>query len=240
MTEAPVRALVTRPAEQAGATAARLADAGIEPVLEPLLTIQPAAAGIDLDGTQAVLLTSRNGARALAAATPLRGIPVAAVGDATAQAAREAGFSRVISASGSSADLVHLVGGLDAAKGRLVHVTGEVEAGDLTGRLRAKGFTVDRAVLYKAVPARKLSASTSALISQGGVAMALFFSPRTASVFAALARKARVAKGCAAIRGVFISEASAEAASDLPWRAQLVAARPHLAAVIDAAKRARG
>lgn len=240
MTDAPVRALVTRPVEQAGATAARLADVGIEPVLEPLLTIQPAAAEIDLDGVQAVLLTSRNGARALAASTTRYSVPVTAVGDATAQAAREAGLIHVISANGSSADLVRLVGGLDPGKGRLVHVTGEVEAGDLAGRIRAKGFTVDRVVLYKAVPAKKLSAATTALISEGGVAMALFFSPRTAAVFAALARKARVARSCAAIRGVFISQAAAEAASALPWRAQLVATRPHLAAVIHAAKRARG
>ena len=240
MTDAPVRALVTRPVEQAGATAARLSALGIEPVLEPLLVIQPAAAEIDLDEAQAVLLTSRNGARALAASTTRLSVPVAAVGDATAQAARDAGFSNVISASGSSADLVHMVGGLDPEKGRLVHVTGEVEAGDLAGRIQDKGFTVDRVVLYKAVPAKKLSASTAALISQGGVAMALFFSPRTAATFAALARKARVAKGCAAIRGVFISQAAAEAASALPWRAQLVATRPHLAAVIHAANRARG
>ena len=52
-------------------------------------------ARFDLSGVQAILLTSANGARALAAAAPdaaARRLPVLAVGCATARAARDAGF----------------------------------------------------------------------------------------------------------------------------------------------------
>ena len=49
-----------------------------------------------------------NGARALARATQRRDLPVLAVGDATARAAREAGFESVTSAGGDVGDLAPL------------------------------------------------------------------------------------------------------------------------------------
>ena len=63
-----MRALITRPREDARALAKLLGGLGIECVIEPLLTIEPVKdPGIDFTGIQAVLLTSSNGARALAA-----------------------------------------------------------------------------------------------------------------------------------------------------------------------------
>ncbi|MGH6929838.1 MAG: uroporphyrinogen-III synthase, partial [Dongiaceae bacterium] len=111
-----LHALVTRPEEDAAPLAAALAERGIEVTVEPLLTIRPVAdAPIDLQGAQALLFTSANGARsfaALAATRDLSGwreLPVFAVGDASAAAARDAGFSRVESAGGDVAALARLV-----------------------------------------------------------------------------------------------------------------------------------
>src|SRR5580698_8674810 len=104
-----LRALITRPRQEAESLAARLAERGIEAVIEPMMMIVDSAgvdaAGVerggalpDLTGVQAVLCTSANGVGALARASAERGVPVFAVGEATARAARGAGFVGVESA----------------------------------------------------------------------------------------------------------------------------------------------
>jgi uroporphyrinogen-III synthase len=82
-----VRVIVTRPAEQAGPLADGLRDAGYEPVLCPLIEIQPIDDGpIAVDGYDWVIVTSANGAEQLAR-RHLGYLPrVAAIGAATASA----------------------------------------------------------------------------------------------------------------------------------------------------------
>ena len=111
-----LRALVTRPEEDAAPLAAALAERGIEVTVEPLLAIRPIAdAPIDLAGVQALLFTSANGARCFAALAAERGIagwrelPVFTVGDASAAAARAAGFGRVESAGGDTVTLTGMI-----------------------------------------------------------------------------------------------------------------------------------
>ena len=83
---------------------------GVEVAIEPLLTIRtlPGAA-IDLAGVQAVLFTSSNSVRAFAELSERRDLPCFTVGDATAAAARSAGFAEVHSAGGDVRDLARLV-----------------------------------------------------------------------------------------------------------------------------------
>src|SRR3546814_7622220 len=62
-----MRALITRPRENAGAIARALSEFDIEPIQEPLLEIRATGHGpIELDGVQAIMLTSAFGARELA------------------------------------------------------------------------------------------------------------------------------------------------------------------------------
>src|SRR5689334_15169636 len=128
-----LRALVTRPREDAIELAAALAARGIEPVIEPLIDVhfrtEPA---LDLAGAQAVLCTSANGVRALARLSAERALPLFAVGDATAARARAEGFAAVASAGGNVDDLARLVRErLRPEAGRVVHVAGSAVAGDL-------------------------------------------------------------------------------------------------------------
>jgi uroporphyrinogen-III synthase len=103
------RVLVTRAAHQAGKLNDGLRALGAEPVEVPVLEIQPPVdfAPLDralrsLDSYDWLILTSANTVRALAdraqtlgvrLATATSGLKVAAVGDATATAARNAGFA---------------------------------------------------------------------------------------------------------------------------------------------------
>lgn len=227
-----LRALVTRPRPEAATLAALLAERGIDAVIEPMIDIvDRAAPPPDLGGVRAILCTSANGVRALARAHGERGVPVFAVGDATARAARAAGFDRVESAGGDVEDLAHLTTArLRPTEGRLLHVAGSEVAGDLAGRLGAAGFVVDRAVLYEARAATTLTPETADLIDRGEIGLALFFSPRSATIFARLA--APVAAGLSTAAAISISTAADTALDDLPFRERLIAATPTQAALL--------
>lgn len=229
-----MRALVTRPYSESQALATLLAERGIAAVIEPMIGILPRDAGLpDLAGVQAILLTSANGARALARASGERATPVFAVGDATARAARDAGFGTIDSAGGDVTDLARLVARrLRPADGKLLHVAGSEVAGDLAGALAAWGFAVERAVLYEARAAAALPPETARLIEDGDIGLALFFSPRSAAIFARLVDKACVRGGLTATTAVSISATADAALGDLPFRARRVAASPTQAALL--------
>ncbi len=229
-----MRALLTRPHEESERLAAALAVRGVEALVAPLMRIRFCdAAALDLAGAQAVLCTSANGVRALARASAGRGLPLLAVGDATAARARAEGFAEVASAGGAAADLVRLAAArLRPQDGRLLHVAGGAVAGDLAGALRAKGFEVARVVLYEARPEAALSPAAAAALRAGAIDFALFFSPRTAAVFARLARAAGVAECCAKVAALSISTAADAALGELPWRGRHVAERPDQAALL--------
>ena len=227
-----MRVMITRPREDARPLAEALAARGVETLLEPLLEIVPVAgARLDLTGVQAVLLTSANGARALAAATGARDVTVLAVGAATAAAA--AGFARVEAAGGDVAALADLAASVcDPAGGALVHVAGSHVAGDLAGRLTERGFTLRRETLYTAVLTEALSDAAAAALRQGALDAVLLFSPRTADSFVTLAARAGVTADLARVRALCLSAAVAEAAGTVAWRALDVAARPDQEALL--------
>jgi uroporphyrinogen-III synthase len=235
-----MQALITRPIEDAEPLAAALAARGIAPVVEPLLAIRPLAGAIGdglpaLDGAQAVLFTSANGARAFARATARRDLPVFAVGDATAQVASALGFGAVASAAGTIDDLAALVAArLHPGRGALIHAAGRAVAGDLAGRLEAAGFTLRRAVLYSADPVASLSAGTAAALRGLHIDFAFFFSPRTAAHFVTLARAAKVDEACRHVATFCLSPAVAAELSSLAWARVVIAAVPEQRALLAA------
>jgi uroporphyrinogen-III synthase len=88
-----VRVIVTRPPAQAEELAEALRDAGFEPVLCPLLEIEPIDDGpIEVDEYDWVIVTSVNGAAELARRHAGALPRVAAVGEATAAALVEQGL----------------------------------------------------------------------------------------------------------------------------------------------------
>ncbi len=231
-----MKALVTRPREDARAIAEALRERHIEVLVEPLLDIV-IHRGIALPqtGVQGFLATSANGVRALAANDRRRDLPLWAVGEATAQKARALGFAAVESAGGdvdSLADLV--IAKADPQAGGLVHAAGSVQAGDLAGRLGAAGFQVERAVLYEARSVDSLSSSLLAALDAGELGMALFFSPRTAATFVKLAIAAGRQGDCSKIDAYALSRAVAERLNLLAWRSVRCASHPDQAAMLAA------
>lgn len=234
----PLCALVTRPRAESEGLCAALAVRGITALVEPLLDIRYRGETLpDLWRMQAVLCTSANGVRALARNTAARDVPIYAVGEATAARARSEGFGRVASAAGAVEDLGRLVcERLRPDAGPLLQVVGGAVAGDLAGELRAAGFTLERAVLYDARPAATLSNACVEALVAAAIDFALFFSPRTAAIFARLVETAGVAAALRRVTAVSISAAADERLGPLPFAKREVSARPEqqsLLAVLD-------
>jgi uroporphyrinogen-III synthase len=236
-------ALITRPQADAHLLSTEVRRRGFEPLLEPLLEIRSLAGPAPmLEDLQGVLITSANGARSLVerlgtAYNDWRQVPLWAVGDASAAEARRLGFTQVQSADGDVVSLCRQVSrDADPAGGRLLHVTGDRQAGDLAGCLIAGGFRVERLVLYHSVAVQALSPAAVTALRQNRVAAALFFSPGTATTFVRLAAQQQLAECCRAVSALCLSPAVAAALADITWNALQVAERPRqdaLLAILD-------
>jgi uroporphyrinogen-III synthase len=183
-----VRLLVTRPEADAVRSAAVLRAEGHEVVLAPLLRIEPIVADLGPGPWSAVLITSANAVAGLAERTiDLAGLPVIAVGDRSAAAARAAGFGDVLSAAGAMGELVALVRQRLAAPQRLLHLAGADRAGDLAATLAAAGMTVETRVVYRAAVVATLPDAVAAELVAGRIDGVMHYSRRTAEAFLAAA-----------------------------------------------------
>ena len=231
-----MRVLVTRPLEDVGPLVDALRARGHDTMVEPMLSIERRAdvqLPLQLDGVQALLFTSANGVRAFADLTTVRDLPVFAVGDGSAQAAGDAGFTAFESAGGDVADLARLVRArLDPAKGALFHPAASQLAGDLQGALEDAGFTLRRVALYEAQPAVELSPTLRQALAKGDLDAAVFFSPRTARTFVGLIEQAGLAGTCARLHAICLSDAVAARLAPIAWAHTWVAARPEQAALL--------
>jgi len=196
-----VRLLVTRPEPECERTARALRERGHEPLVLPLLRIEAipdAALGAGPWG--AVVFSSVNAVRALAAHrrfAELSTLPAFAVGERTKAAAVAAGFAQVRSANGDTGDLMRLIAAeLPDTRPALLYPAGEDRAGDLEGALRAHGFHVETAVLYRAVTVETLPTDVRAHFERGEIDGVLHYSARTAAAFVAAANAAGINISC--------------------------------------------
>ena len=218
-----MRIWITRAQPEADATAGRLRALRHEPVVAPVLEVQPAGAAPSLDGAGALAFTSRNGVRAFAALSPERGLPVFAVGDATADAARAAGFSEVASASGDLAALADRIAGRQAAlKGPVLYASPEDPAGDLVAALQARGVAARAQVVYRTAPAD--------FTLPPDVDVVLIHSAKAAR---RLAEDPAVAPAAPAMAAICISPAAAQPLQGLGFREVLTAPAPNETALLE-------
>ena len=149
----PIRRVwITRAQPGAARTAARLTALGYEPVVAPLLTIRPLPEALsqapDFATVAALAFTSPNGVAAFADLTPdLRDRPVFAVGDATAEAARDAGFTDARSAAGDIHALARLIAA-SPVQGLILAPGAREPAGDLPALL--PDHVIQRLPIYAA------------------------------------------------------------------------------------------
>jgi len=224
-----MQVLLTRPLEDSRALAEVFEADGIAPLIWPLTRIVPTATTVKLPfATGAFLFTSANGVRGLAALTNRRDLPAFCVGEATARAARKAGFRDCFSADGdarSLADLARRSGIRD-----FFHPRGHDVAGDLKGWLAETGQKVTDAVLYKAEETGPPPAPIAAALARGGVGLATVWSRRGAEILARQLPDAGAALGGTGL--LAISQAAAEPLKESGFRRIVVTEAPNASAML--------
>jgi uroporphyrinogen-III synthase len=164
------RVWITRAEPGATATAARLRVLGFEPVIAPLIETRPLPAKPDLAGVAALAFTSAAGVAAFAAVCATRDLPVFAVGEATAAAAHDAGWTEVTCADGDVAVLARLITAeRPRIAGAVLHAGAAAPAGDLVGALTRAGLSARCLAVYETVPATPPRAALDRLESLAAV-----------------------------------------------------------------------
>ena len=219
--------LLTRPYNDSVDIARDISGMGFEPVIAPLLIIQPIPHS-SVTTPDALVFTSANGVRHLN--PTFLSVPVFTVGDMTAQAAREKGYMNVTSADGAVNDLRAII---PPAFQKILYVRGE----DVS---QTPWPSLDDMIVYRAVKVDDFSDNLKKSLSAGTVGAVMFFSSRTAEHFVSLMRKNRLETAVKPIKALCMSGRVVESASALPWIQIDVATTPTRRGMLDLLKRVMG
>ncbi|PXA84338.1 uroporphyrinogen III synthase HEM4 [Nostoc sp. 3335mG] len=208
--------LVLRPEPGASATVTAARAMGLEAIAAPLFTVRSIDWSLPDALPGAILLTSANAVRHGGAnLTALAHLPAYAVGAATADAARQAGFVRIVT-GGRDAEAIVALAGRDGIRS-LLHLAGRDHRDVVPDDIR-----IDRRIVYTAEVVEALPAAAQAALPN---AIALLHSPRAAHLFASLVDPAGIA--IAAISPATLADAGpgwrAAEAADAPTDASLLA-----------------
>jgi uroporphyrinogen-III synthase len=239
--------LVTRPHPDDETTASGLRARGYEVLQAPMLRFEPIAFSDDEDGQYgAVIVTSANAVRGLSPqpkGSRLLKLPLFAVAEQTAAAARAAGFENVMSADGDAGSLRDLV--LARVKSKelkksnpLLYLAGADLARDLGGELGERGFTVVTHTTYRMSPVPDLPPETCDAFAANRIEAVLHYSRRSARAFVEASRNAGVEISALAIPQCCISDGVASVMRDAGATQVMVAASPDENALFGALDRA--
>jgi uroporphyrinogen-III synthase len=228
-----MRLLVTRPEEDAVVFKAQLIAQGHTVTIEPLLRISTANADeIDLDGAQAIIATSRNGLRALAAGPQLeaaKALPMFAVGPGTAATARGLGFATIIEGPSNAAELIPLIAEhAEVNSGPLVHLAGDTVKSGFVDELHRLGYFVNQPIVYTTEVATRFASATVASMRNKRIDGVILLSPRTAQVYVDLVKQHNLAVACQTIAHFCISPATADRLGSLSGLPIRTCERPNL------------
>jgi uroporphyrinogen-III synthase len=229
-----MRVVVTRPQADAERTAAAVGAKGHDVLVAPLMGVEAIEA--DLAGVWGgVIVTSANapGALNVNAREALSKLPVYAVGQRSADAARQAGFANVVSAGGDVRDLVQLVAERRVdAKARLLYLAGEDRAADLIAELAVHGIAAEMRVVYRVATA-PFPPELIAALQAGDVDAVLHFSRRSTENYLAGAKAAGISEQALAVRHLCLSAQVAEPLKAAGAERVSVAKRPDEAALLE-------
>jgi len=228
-----MRILVTRPSPDGERTAAAVRARGHEVLRVPLMRVRPVPAVIS-GNWSAVIVTSANALRVLPAEqiTPLLSLPLYAVGQRSAEAARERGFCEVHSANGDARDLVRLIAERHANEtAPYLYLAGEDRAADIEAALAKHGVKVETVIVYRIVttgfPPELFNA-----VERREIHAVLHFSRRSAENYVSGARAAGLIEQALAPRQLCLSRQVAEPIAAAGAQSVAIASRPDEAALL--------
>jgi uroporphyrinogen-III synthase len=239
--------LITRPSSDNETTAARLRARGFGVVLAPVLRLEPATFRDDPDTDySAVIVTSANALRAVEpqlGGHDLLKLPLLAVGEHTAEAARGIGFTKVMTAEGDAGALRDLVLKSVAAKrlkkgSTLLYLAGADVSRDLAGELAAHSLHVVTQTTYRMTPIPNLPRDACEAFAANAIDAVLHYSGRSARAFLDAARADGVEISALSVPQCCLSESVAAVLRDAGATQVVVAASPDENALLAALERA--
>lgn len=180
MTQAPPPiCIITRPMAAGQAFCAQLQDVRLSCILSPLLQIRSVDVSIQNDSYKSVILTSAHAACRLVALDVPKSRVVYCVGEKTALAARDAGYSAV-AGPGDADGLVDWIPA-QSPVGPILHLRGAHSRGDVAKRLTDTGLKTEEIVVYEQL-ACDLSTEAHQALEGDQLCILPLFSPRTAVI----------------------------------------------------------
>ncbi|AIF80853.1 uroporphyrinogen III synthase HEM4 [endosymbiont of Acanthamoeba sp. UWC8] len=175
----------------------------------------------EVDLYNSLIVTSQNTAQAIKDYAQLKDIHVHIVGEKTAEVLRNYGFKNIASISNDHIELISKIKEGVPHLSKLLYLRGDHVAGDIKRKLR-QNYIIDNLIVYKSVeipmPKKILCLLKSKIIS-----MVLFYSPRTAALFA----KNTINLNFLNISAICISQNTADELSSLNFKEIKIAKLPN-------------
>mgnify|MGYP001212322690 CR=1 FL=1 len=180
------------------------------------------------------LMTSANGVRAFVKRSKSRNLIVYAVGDGTANEAKNQGFSSVKSASGDVVALTKLVNKfVKPENGLLYHIRGSHVAGNLKQQLISHGYKYRSDILYRVTEAERFSQHTITSFYARKIGAVLLYSPRTAKIFCKLIKAESIGGKLDSVVAFCLSESVAENISMFVWKKIIISDKPNQSSLLE-------
>lgn len=227
--------LITRPVADAEDLARDINDLGFGVLIEPMMGIVPTNYEIpDLVASAGLIFTSANAVRVFGCPAAHRDLPVFAVGQHTAQEARQLGYTKIFSADGDANDLAALIKKKADLQGQtLWHIRGEHVTAPLEEILKKDKIQVEPLIVYTAKTEDNFTPKCLSALKRGDVKTVTFFSKRTAENFIRIAEKERILANLSGIKALCISPAVLDCVRNASWEEAYSAERPDRAAMLD-------
>ncbi|MCP4933261.1 MAG: uroporphyrinogen-III synthase [bacterium] len=234
-----MRYLITRPRQDAIDMASLLEDLGHHAIISPVMQVNclrptlPHAAFL-----HGLVITSRNALRCLEKIADLQEyhhLPFFAVGDNSAQQARDFGFTKINQGAGRARDLVPVIKEVfvGTQRPKIYHPTGIKKAFDLAPPLAQTGIRLVEQIIYETSPANNLAHDAIDAITSNKLDGVVLMSPQSAKYFHALVRQNQLEDEMSKISFLCLSTNVADALEQMPSKRKLIAREANLQGILD-------
>lgn len=148
---------------------------GYKVFIEPVFTIKYLNPDISAYEFDVVISTSKNSVKAFSQICKVDGFPIITVGNSTMQAAKNLGFSDIISADSNVDGLISFIKAHYSNAIKFLYIRGQEVSCDLKKRLSEEDFNVREVVLYKTIIKRSLTNRCKNLLLDGKIDGVAFF-----------------------------------------------------------------
>ena len=186
-----MRLLLTRAAEDAARTRAKLEAAGHAVLVSPVLVFAPTETSWPPHPLEGVVATSSRAFSSTLSGRPgFLEVPLYLVGQRTGKAARQHGFLGAATVAPDGGGLVAIL--QDQPAMRLLYLAGVDRKPDIEAGLVAAGHRLTVIETYEAVAAASLTPESIAALHEGAIDKVMHYSRRSAAIFLALAAEAGI------------------------------------------------